>query len=79
MTHLDYERAKFALAHALKQRSRRYVWLPILFYLAWGVAAAAFIASGALHRKNGWGGLAIFALIYGWLIPVAFASVIKRL
>ena len=48
MTHLEYERAKFALEHALKQRSRRYVGLAILFCLAWAVVAAAFITSVAV-------------------------------
>ena len=80
MTHLDYERAKFALKHALKKRSRRYVGLSILFCLALAVVAAAVLASGAAgHWNDGWSVLAILALIYGWVFPVALAdSVIKR-
>src|SRR5439155_9515320 len=79
MTHLDYERAKFALEHPLKQRSRRYVGLAILFCLAGAVVAAAFIASGAVGHWPDWSVLAITALIYWWAISVALAkSVIER-
>jgi uncharacterized protein DUF3883 len=80
MTHLEYERAKFALEHALKQRSRRYVGLAILFCLSWAVVAAAFITSAVLGH---WGDLVVllsmYLLIWGWVIPVSLAnSVIKR-
>src|SRR5881409_2248697 len=80
MTHLEYERAKFALEHALKQRSRRYVGLAILFCLAWAVVAAAFITSAAVGRWGDWVVLAsMFLLIWGWAIPVSLAeSLIKR-
>ena len=80
MTHLEYERAKFALEHALKQRSRRHVGLAILFCLAWAVVVGAFITSVAVgHWDSGWDGVAIMVLIYGWAIPVSLAkSVIKR-
>jgi hypothetical protein len=83
MTHFEYERAEratFALEHALKQRSRRYVGLAILFCLAWAVVVAAFITSVAgAHWDNGWSVLAILVLIYGWAIPVTLAkSVIER-
>jgi Domain of unknown function (DUF3883) len=80
MTHVEYESAKFALEKALKQRSRRYVGLAILFCLAWAVVAAAFITSAVVgHWNNVWSGLAIMVLIYGWGIPVSLAkSVIER-
>ena len=76
MTHIDYERAKFALEHAKKQRSRRYAGLVILFYLAWAVVAAAFIASGAAPRNDGWSALAVLALFYGFLIPWGLAEIV---
>jgi hypothetical protein len=73
MTHSEYERTKFALDHALKQRSRRRVGLAILFCLAWAVGVAAFITS------VGWNVLAFLALLYGWVLPVSLAnSVIER-
>jgi Domain of unknown function (DUF3883) len=80
MTHSEYERAKFALEHALKQRSRRHVGLVILFCLTWAVMAAAFITSvAAEHWDKGWGWVAIWVLIWGWFIPVGLAnSVIER-
>jgi hypothetical protein len=86
MTHLDYERAKFALDHALKQRSRRYGALAILFCLGWAMVmiAASFITYVAVaHWNNIWTGLATLAVFYawwlGWGIPVSLAKrVIER-
>ena len=86
MTRLEYERAKFALEHALKRRSRRYVGLAILFCVAWAavMVAASFITYvAAAHWNNGWTGLATLAVFYawwlGWAIPVSLAErVIER-
>src|SRR6266508_3050361 len=79
MTHLEYERAKFALEHALKQRSRRYVGLATLFCLAWAVVAAAFITSAAVGHWGDWVVLPSMFLIWGWAIPVSLAKrVIER-
>src|SRR5437773_4548909 len=81
MTHIDYQRAKFALERALKQRSRRYVGLAILFCLAWAAVAAAFITSAVMAHwdEHWWGLLAFIILFWGWAIPVGLAeSVIKR-
>jgi len=86
MTHSEYERVKFALQHAIKQRSRRYVGLAILFCLAWAavMVAASFITYVAVaHWNNAWTGIATVAVFYawwfGWAIPVSLAErVIER-
>jgi hypothetical protein len=80
MTHSEYERVKFALERALKQRSRRHVGLAILFCLAWAVMAAAFITSAVVGHWGDWAAfVSMFFLIWGWGIPVILAeSVIKR-
>ena len=76
----EYERAKFALERALKQRSRRYVGLAILFCLAWAVVAAWFVTSAAVGHWGDWAVIpSFFLLIWGWGIPVSLAkSLIKR-
>ena len=77
MTHSEYERTKFALDHALKQRSRRRAGLITLFCLAWGLGAAAFFTSAAVEPwEKGWGWVVVLALIYGWIIPVSLANTI---
>jgi hypothetical protein len=75
IAHSEYERAKFALEHALKRRSRQYVGLAILFCLAWALGVAVFITSAAVgHWNKDWNVLAFLALIYGWAIPVSLAN-----